>query len=326
MKAITVKQPGGAEQLQIKEFDKPVPKDDELLIKVKAAAVNRTDIMNRESEFGYLQHPILGVEVSGIVEQAGKYAKVAVGTKVMGLVNGGGYAEYVVMPEANAMMIPENLSFEEAAAIPEVFLTAYQTLFWLGQLQQDEHVLIHAGGSGVGTAAIQLAKQLGQANVITTAGSEEKLDFCQSLGADTYINYKKSSFDEEVLNVTKQQGVDVILDFIGASYWDRNLASIKVDGRWILIGVLGGAEVEKMNIMQLMLKRIQLTGTLLTPRSDAYKAGLTSEFSSKTLELFQNGQLRPIVDCVFPFEQIQQAHEHMEANKNIGKIILKIDE
>src|SRR5699024_2017381 len=144
MKAITVKQPGGAEQLQIKEFDKPVPKDDELLIKVKAAAVNRTDIMNRESEFGYLQHPILGVEVSGIVEQAGKYAKVAVGTKVMGLVNGGGYAEYVVMPEANAMMIPENLSFEEAAAIPEVFLTAYQTLFWLGQLQQDEHVLIHA--------------------------------------------------------------------------------------------------------------------------------------------------------------------------------------
>ena len=128
------------------------------------------------------------------------------------------------------------------------------------------------------------------------------------------------------MNVTKQQGVDVILDFIGASYWDRNLASIKVDGRWILIGVLGGAEVEKMNIMQLMLKRIQLTGTLLTPRSDAYKAGLTSEFSSKTLELFQNGQLRPIVDCVFPFEQIQQAHEHMEANKNIGKIILKIDE
>src|SRR5699024_10161998 len=180
--------------------------------------------------------------------------------------------------------------------------------------------------SGVGTAAIQLAKQLGQANVITTAGSEEKLDFCQSLGAAACINYKKSNFDEEVLNVTKQPGVDVILDFIGASYWDKNLASIKVDGRWVLFGVLGWVEVEKMTIMQLMLKRIQLTGTLLTPRSDEYKAALTSEFSSKTLELYQNGQLRTIVDHVFPFEQIQQAHEHMEENKNIGKIILKIDE
>src|SRR5699024_10009602 len=147
MRAITVKQPGGAEQLQMKEFDKPVPKDDELLIKVKAAAVNRTDIMNRESESGYLQNPILGVEVSGIVDKAENKAKVAGGTNVMGLVNGGGYAEYAVMPYANAMVIPDNLSFEEAAAIPEIFLTAYQTLFWLGQLQQDEHVLIHAGGS-----------------------------------------------------------------------------------------------------------------------------------------------------------------------------------
>ncbi|WP_156289365.1 NAD(P)H-quinone oxidoreductase [Oceanobacillus salinisoli] len=325
MKAITVKQPGGAEQLQLEEVDKPTPKDGELLIKVKAAAVNRTDIVNRESSSGYLDNPILGVEVAGIVEEAGTDAKTPIGTHVMGLVNGGGYAEYAVMPDDRAMVIPENLSFEEAAAIPEVFLTAYQTLFWIGQLRTDENVLIHAGGSGVGTAAIQLAKQIGQANVITTAGSKQKLDFCRSLGADVCINYKEQNFDEEVLRATNNQGVDLILDFIGASYWDKNLASIKVDGRWVLIGVLGGTQIEKFNLMDVISKRIQMTGTLLTPRSDEYKTALTSEFSSKTMELFRHHKLRPIVDQVFTLEQIQQAHEHMESNKNIGKIILKVN-
>ncbi|WP_066309486.1 NAD(P)H-quinone oxidoreductase [Bacillus sp. FJAT-29814] len=325
MKAITVKQPGGAEQLQVGEHEKPIPKDGELLIKVKAAAVNRTDIVTRESSSGYLTNPILGVEVAGIVEKAGAGAKTAVGTRVMGLVNGGGYAEYVLMPDDRAMVIPENLSFEEAAAIPEVFLTAYQTLFWIGHLRAGETVLIHAGGSGVGTAAIQLAKQIGQANVITTAGSKEKLEFCRSLGADVCINYKEQNFDEEVLKATKNQGVDLILDFIGASYWSKNLASIKVDGRWVLIGILGGAAIEKFNLMDVMSKRIQLTGTLLTPRSDEYKTALTTEFSSKALELFRTNKLRPIVDHVFSLNHVQQAHEHMESNRNIGKIILKVD-
>ncbi|MCM3763830.1 NAD(P)H-quinone oxidoreductase [Neobacillus niacini] len=325
MKAITVKQPGGAEQLQVGEHEKPIPKDGELLIKVKAAAVNRTDIVTRKSSSSYLTNPILGVEVAGIVEKAGAGAKTAVGTRVMGLVNGGGYAEYVSMPDDRAMVIPENLSFEEAAAIPEVFLTAYQTLFWIGQLRAGETVLIHAGGSGVGTAAIQLAKQIGQANVITTAGSKEKLEFCRSLGADVCINYKEQNFDEEVLMATKNQGVDLILDFIGASYWNKNLASIKVDGRWVLIGILGGAAIEKFNLMDVMSKRIQLTGTLLTPRSDEYKTALTTDFSSKAMELFRTNKLRPIVDHVFLLDDVQQAHEHMESNKNIGKIILKVD-
>lgn len=324
MKAVIVKQPGGAEQLNIVDYEKPVCKDGELLIKVKAAAVNRTDIVNRQSSSGYLKKPILGIEVAGIVENTGPNINIPIGTRVMGLVNGGGYAEYAVMPAERAMIIPENLSFEEAAAIPEVFLTAYQTLFWLGQLSKDETVLIHAGGSGVGTAAIQLAKQLGQAKVITTAGTTEKLDICASLGADICVNYKEKNFDEEVLNITKNQGVELILDFIGASYWSRNLSSIKIDGRWVLIGVLGGTKIENMNLMDLMLKRVQLTGTLLTPRSDVYKRDLTTEFFSKTVELFKNNKLRPIIDSVFSFEQIQQAHEHMESNKNIGKIILKV--
>ena len=242
-----------------------------------------------------------------------------------GLVNGGGYAEYAVLPDDRAMVIPENLSFEEAAAIPEVFITAYQTLFWLGQLRAGETVLIHAGGSGVGMAAIQLAKQIGQANVITTAGSKEKLDFCRSLGADVCINYKEQNFAEEVLKATENRGADLILDFVGASYWDKNLASIKIDGRWVLVGILGGAEIEQFNLMDVISRRIQLTGTLLTPRSDPYKAALTTELSAKTLELFKNNELRPVVDQVFPLDQIQQAHEHMENNKNIGKIILKVN-
>jgi len=325
MKAIIARQPGGADQLQVEDQPIPEPEDGELLIKVKSAAVNRTDILNRESTLGYMTNPILGVEVAGEVVQVGKDVTIDIGTNVMGLVNGGAYAEYVTMPANRAILKPDNLSFEEAAAIPEVFLTAYQTLFWIGKLRANETVLIHAGGSGVGTAAIQLAKQIGKANVIVTAGSEEKLNFCQSLGADYGINYKEQSFDEEILKHTNQQGVDLILDFIGASYWNKNLHSIKVDGRWILIGILGGATIENMQLMDLMKKRIQLTGTLLTPRSDAYKAELTDEFSEKVLHLFHKQTIRPIVDQIFPFEHIQQAHEHMEANKNIGKIILKVE-
>jgi tumor protein p53-inducible protein 3 len=324
MKAIFVKQPGGSEQLQIVESMKPIPKNGELLIKVKAAAVNRTDIISRKNGSGYLNNPILGVEVAGIVEQSGEGANIAAGTPVMGLVNGGGYAEYAVMPSDRAMVIPENLSFEEAAAIPEVFLTAYQTLFWIGQLRADETVLVHAGGSGVGTAAIQLAKQIAQAKVITTAGSQEKLDVCRALGADVCINYKEQHFEEEVLQATQHRGVDLILDFVGASYWSKNVSSIKVDGRWVLIGLLGGAKLDALNLMDLMSKRIQLSGTLLTPRSDEYKAALTAEFSSKALELFATNKLRPVIDRVFAFDDIQQAHEHMESNKNIGKIIIKV--
>ncbi len=325
MKAITIKQPGGAEQLQLKEYDKPQPQAGELLIKVGAAAVNRTDIITRENGSGPIKSPILGVEVAGVVEEAGEGSHIEAGTRVMGLVHGGGYAEYAIMPDKWAMEIPDGLSFEEAVAIPEVFLTAYQTLFWIGQLKVDETVLIHAGGSGVGTAAIQLAKQLGQAKVITTAGSQEKLDFCKSLGADVTINYKEQNFDEEVLKATDNQGVDLILDFIGASYWEKNFNSIKVDGRWVLIGTLGGAVIEKANLFDIMRKRLSISGTLLTPRSDEYKAALSEEFYSKTVDLFKNETLKPIVDSIFSLEEVKQAHEHMEDNKNIGKIILKVN-
>lgn len=326
MKGIVIKEgSGGKNLLEWEDLELPVPQFGELLVNVQAAGVNRTDLLSREQPVEESSKKVLGVEVAGIVAKInGESHGFQVGDRVMGLVNGGGYAEYAVLPADRAMWIPDSFTFEEAAAVPEVFLTAYQTLFWHGGLSHKETVLIHAGGSGVGTAAIQLAKQLVQANVIVTAGSQDKLDFCQSLGADTLINYKEQSFDEEVIKTTNGVGVDVILDFIGASYWNRNLRSIRSSGRWVLIGTLGGATVEQINLTALMEKYIQLTGTLLTPRTDAYKRELTQEFTQKVLPLMEKGTVRPIVDQVFPLKNAEEAHAYMEESRNIGKIILQV--
>lgn len=326
MKAVIVKKPGGPEQLDVVEQPIPKPNEGELLISVHAAAINRTDLITREGKVGYAVNPILGVEIAGTIVEINGNSSFSVGDRVMGLVNGGGYAEYAVMPANRAMKIPESLSFEEAAAIPEVFLTAYQTLFWIGKLQKHETVLIHAGASGVGTAAIQLAKQLCDAKVIVTAGSKRKLDFCRDLGADILINYKEQAFDKEVQRATDGCGVDLILDFVGADYWEKNLASIKNEGRWVLIGILGGSELEKINLFTLMSKCIQLTGTLLTPRSDEYKAQLTKEFVENVTPYFERKEVKPVVDTTFPLEQVGKAHVYMEENHNIGKIILRIKE
>lgn len=327
MKAISIKKPGGSEQLEIQERPVPSLEEGELLIKVQASAINRTDTLTRENRQLSEPYPILGVEVAGIVVDSNLAdEKIAIGTRVAGLVNHGGYAEYVAMPADRVFHMPDTMSFEEAAAIPEVFLTAYQTLYWLGKLKQGETVLIHAGASGVGTAAIQLAKKMTKANVIVTAGSEEKLEFCKELGADKGINYKKEDFAKEVLDYTQNKGVDLILDFIGSSYWDQNVASIKTDGRWILIGTLGGTIVEKVNLGVFLQKRIAIQGTLLTPRSDQYKAELTNEFVKKVMPYFENNSIKPIIDTTFSFGDVTSAHLYMEENKNTGKIILSIQE
>ncbi|MDO3410923.1 NAD(P)H-quinone oxidoreductase [Saccharibacillus sp. CPCC 101409] len=325
MKAIMIEQQENGNRLQLQNHPAPEPAAGELLIKVHAAAVNRTDIVTREGRSGYAVNPILGVEIAGVVEQADGESDFAPGDRVMGLVNGGGYAEYAVMPADRAMKIPAAYSFEQAAAVPEVFLTAYQTLYWLGRLQPNESVLIHAGASGVGTAAIQLAKKLSGAQVIVTAGSQDKLDFCRELGADVGIDYKKQSFDEEVLAATNGRGVDLILDFVGADYWDKNLASVAKEGRWVLIGILGGAQVERVNLFALMSKCVQLTATLLTPRSDEYKARLTSDFVRDVMPYMETGEIKPIIDTVFPLAEAMEAQRHMEDNRNIGKIVLKVD-
>ncbi|SFH75919.1 NAD(P)H-quinone oxidoreductase [Pisciglobus halotolerans] len=326
MKAITIKKPGSAEALTLVEREKPVAKKGELLIRVKASAVNRTDTLKRQDPTLSEPYPILGVEAAGVVEENhSEDPSLAPGTRVAGIVNQGSYAEYVTIPADRAIVLPERLNFAEGAAIPEVFLTAYQTLYWLGKLEKGQTVLIHAGASGVGTAAIQLAKQLTEAIVIVTAGSQEKLDFCRKLGADKGINYKKENFADQVLEWTNQAGVDVILDFVGASYWQKNMKSIKKDGHWILIGTLGGHVVPEVDLLELMGKRITLAATLLTPRLDHYKAALTQEFVEKALPLLANGTIKPIIDTAFPLQKAAQAHQYMEENKNIGKIILTVE-
>ena len=328
MKVVSIKKPGNSKELEMQERPIPKPEMGQLLVKVKASAINRTDIMTRENRQLPEPYPILGIEVAGVVveNQDSSNNQLVPGTRVAGLVNHGGYAEYVVMPADRAIRIPDNMSFEEAAAIPEVFLTAYQTLYWLGELESEETVLIHAGASGVGTAAIQLAKKMTKAKVIVTAGSTEKLQFCKELGADKLINYKEEEFDQLVLEYTEQKGVDLILDFVGASYWEKNLNSLKTDGRWVVIGVLGGAVVENVNLGMLLQKLITLKGTLLTPRSDDYKAQLTNEFIENVLPYFEKGLIKPIVDIVFPLDEVAKAHQYMEENKNSGKIILKIED
>lgn len=324
MQAILVKHPGEADQLELGTFPKPGPTKNELLVKVKATALNRADIMQRQGNYPQPKgaSPILGLEMAGVVEGVGAHcSRWKAGDRVCALLPGGGYAEYAVVPDALAMPIPENLDFEQAAAIPEVFLTAYQCLSWIGRVQAGETVLIHAGASGVGTAAIQLARESG-ARVIVTAGSERKLSVCRDLGADVAINYKDGPFAPHIRDATDTQGVDLILDFVGAAYWEQNLSALALDGRLVLISLLGGAMVAQVNLGKLLRKRIQLTATTLRARSVEYKTRLTRDFIDFALPRFADGRLKPMIDRTFPWEQVAEAHQYMEANKNIGKIVL----
>jgi NADPH:quinone reductase-like Zn-dependent oxidoreductase len=245
------------------------------------------------------------------------------GERVMAVVTGGGYAEYAAVPSGMLMHIPEKIGYEEAAAIPEGFLTAYLNMFTLGELRGHESVLIHAGGSGVGTAAIQLAHSA-NAYIFATAGSAKKLDGCKKLGANVVINYKEESFVKRIQSVTDGRGVGIILDFIGAAYWNDNLAALGQGGRLMLIGMMGGASGD-LNIGTIMGKKLTVTGTTLrgTPLPD--KIALTEAFSDYAMPLFSSSEIRPILDRTFTFEQAEKAHEYMASNANFGKIVLKAD-
>lgn len=327
MKAIIVREPGDAEQLTMGEVPTPEPTEEELLVRVKATALNRADILQREGKYPPPPgaSPLLGLEMAGVVERVGsRCAGWKEGDRVFGLLPGGGYGEYCVIPGKMAMPIPENLSFEEAAAVPEVFLTAYQALFWLGSLQRGQRVLIHAGASGVGTAAIQLVREAG-AEPLVTAGSPEKLAACRELGAAEAFSYREGPFAPRVKEATGGRGVDLILDFVGAPYWEQNVECLATDGRLILISTLGGPKVEKVNLLALISKRIQVTGTTLRARSVDYKIRLTEDFARFALPRFRDGRLKPVIDRVFSWESVREAHRRMEANQNIGKIVLKVD-
>lgn len=325
MKALLVDPDSGNPKMILGSAPKPVPGENDLLVKIKATALNRADLLQKSGKYPPPEgeSPILGLEMSGVVESVGKnVTEYHEGDRVFGLLGGGGYAEYCTIDEELAMPIPEDLSFEEAAAIPEVFLTAFQALLWLGELDDGETVLIHAGASGVGTAAIQLAKTLKNARIAVTAGTREKLDLCRSLGAGLKINYKEDNFEEVIEEAFGGDSVNLIIDFIGSPYWQKNIASLALDGRLVYLSMLGGSTVEKMNLIPILRKRLTVRGSTLRNRSLDYKRKLTSAFRNQALELFKSEELTPVISAIFNWEHVEQAHLMMSENRNAGKIIL----
>ena len=326
MKAVLMRGIGGVEVLHIGEHPDPVPKDDELLVRVRTTALNRDDLLQRRG-----MHPppkgvpdILGLEMAGEVVGTGPACgDFKVGDRVCALLPGAGYAELAAIPVGMAMRIPENLSFEQAAAIPEVFLTAYQNLFHVARLVPGEVVLVHAAAGGVGTAAIQLIREANAVSLVT-AGSREKIESCLILGARAGWNYNGGPFAPWVAGQTGGRGVDIVLDFVGASYFEQNLQSLATDGRMVVIGTMGGAQVEKFSLRALMTKRLQITGAALRSMDVPRKVALTRKFAEFALPRFADGRLVPRVDTVFDWNDVAKAHERMETNANIGKIVLRV--
>ena len=305
------------------EAPTPKPAPGELLVRVRAAGVNRADLLQRMGK--YPPPPgasaVLGLEIAGeVVEPAGDWRP---GDRVMAVVTGGGYAEYAAVPADQALPVPRMFSFTQAAAIPEAFQTAYLNLFTLGNLQPGDHVLIHAAASGVGSAAIQLARQAG-AIVHATAGTPEKCALAAELGAHHVIPYRDTPFAEAVLQSTGGRGADVILDFIGAPYWNDHLRVLAVGGRLLLIGGFGGM-TGQLDLSAILPKSLTIRGTTLRRMPAAQKAALVREVAAFALPRFEDDTLRPVIDSVFPLADVVQAHQRMAANLNLGKIILTLD-
>lgn len=326
MRAIQFHQFGSAEELFLGDFPTPEPTAHQVRVKVKATALNRADLLQREGKYPPPpgESSIMGLEIAGVVEKLGeKVTKWKIGDRVCGLLAGGGYAEYAVIHEDAAMPIPENLDFLAAAAIPEAFLTAFQALFWIAQLKAGETLLIHAGASGVGTAALQLARLIGARAFVTA--SAEKHTLCLALGAEQCIDYKTQDFADCILDWTQGRGVDVVLDFLGASYLERNLKSLAMDGRMVMLAIMGGAQASGINLGTVLMKRLNIHGSTLRARTLTYKAELTQAFMDLTWDHFTNGSLFPVVDKIFPWEEVAQAHLYMEENRNQGKIVLSVE-
>jgi putative PIG3 family NAD(P)H quinone oxidoreductase len=303
----------------------PVIKSDEVLIKVFAAGINRPDVQQRKGL--YLPPPdvtdIPGLEVAGSICQLGnKNEQWQLGDYVCALVPGGGYAEYCAANAQLCMPIPDNLSFIEAAGIPETFFTVWHNVFERGALKNDEAILIHGGTSGIGTTAIQLAKAAG-ATIFTTAGTDEKCDFCMTLGANHAINYNRMDFVNEVLKITEQQGVNIILDMIGGNYFSRNLNCLADDGRLLQIAIQNGPKAE-LNLWRLMLKRWLITGSTLRSRDINVKSAIARALLKNVWPLLSSGRVKPIIHSTFKLKQAQAAHDLMESGQHQGKIILEI--
>ncbi len=324
MKAIVVKNPGSESRLVIDEVETPKPDAHEILVEVKATALNRADLLQRQGNYSSPEgsSSLLGLEMSGIVTKTGnQVSKWEKGDRVFGLLPGGGYAQYSVIHEDMAMPIPESLSFEEAAAVPETFLTAYQSLCWLGDLSRDEVVLIHAGASGVGTAAIQIAGRY-DARIATTASSADKLETARELGAELLINYKEEYFSDRIEEQFGENSIDLILDFVGRPYWHPNMQVLARDGRLVYLAFLGGKYVDKVDLSKILFKRLTIRGSTLRNRDLSYKIKLTRAFQDFALEDLEKGLLKPVIDSEFNWKEVEKAHQRMQDNLNTGKIVL----
>jgi putative PIG3 family NAD(P)H quinone oxidoreductase len=325
VKAIVAVKPGDADVLELSEVPAPTLVPGALRIRVVATAVNRADLLQRRGFYPPPPgaSPILGLECAGeVIEVAPDVTDWRVGERAMALLAGGGYAEEVVVDAGSALRVPAKLSLEEAAALPEVFLTVFSNVFQLGGLTPGGSVLVHGGGSGIGTAAIRLVKTLG-ARIFVTAGSDAKCERCLALGADAAINYRTGDFVAEVRRATGDEGVDVVLDSIGAAYFEKNLAALRIGGRLVLIGLMGGAKTE-VNLAALLGRRLSVIGSTLRTRSLAEKAAIVGGFRARFGVELEAGRLRPVVDRVFPLAQAADAHRLLEASEHFGKVVLRV--
>jgi NADPH2:quinone reductase len=323
MTVIGISKPGGPQVLLPETRSVPTPGPNEILIKVAAAGVNRPDVAQRSGTYppppGASDLP--GLEVAGEVVALGEGSrKHRLGDKVMSLVAGGGYAQYCIAQDAQAMAVPASMTMLQAGATPETLMTVWHNVFERSQLQNGETILIHGGSSGIGTMAIQLAKAFG-AKVIVTVGSKEKAEACLKLGADHAINYKTEDFVAEAKKITAETGPNVILDMVGGTYVERNYEAAAVDGRIVQIAVLGGAQAT-VNVARLMVKRLHYTGSTLRPRSNADKAAMVAAIEAKVMPLLREGRIKPLMDSTFPLEKAADAHRRMEGGEHIGKIVL----
>lgn len=326
MTAILIEKPGGPEVLKPATRPVPQPGHGEVLIKVAFAGVNRPDCMQREG--GYPPPPgapdIPGLEVAGPVIAVGDgVTDYRVGDEVCALVAGGGYAEYCVAHESNALPVPQGMTAKEAAGLPETFFTVWTNLFQRGGLKGGERVLIHGGASGIGTTAIQLATAFG-ARVFVTAGTPEKCQRCEDMGAERAINYRDEDFVKVVGELTGGEGCDLVMDMVGGDYVMRNVASLAVEGRLVQIALQHGPKVDGFNFLPIMMKRLTLTGSTLRPRTVAQKAVIAAELRDKVWPLLESGAVAPVIDSVHAFREASAAHARMEGGDHFGKILLSI--
>lgn len=325
MRAITIREPGGPEVLTVVDRPMPDPKPEELLIRVKAAGVNRPDCLQRQGVYppppGASDIP--GLEIAGEVVGMGRSVTgFAIGDLVCGLVPGGGYAEYCVLAESNALPVPGGLTMNEAAAIPETFFTVWHNVFQRGGLKAGETFLVHGGTSGIGTTAIQLAKSFG-AKVFATAGSDAKCEAMRALGADVAINYREQDFVAAIKDATNGAGVDLILDMVGGDYVNRNYQAAAMDGRIVQIAFLNGRKAEA-DFALLMTKRLTHTGSTLRARSVEFKAGIAAELRSRVWPLLNDRKILPVMDSIYSLDQGPAAHSRIEDSGHIGKIVIEV--